>query len=59
MTLYSPAQPRDRPRVGERPETFRYPHDWTALGDRYIDRGHVRQRVAFAWPATASTPQCC
>jgi hypothetical protein len=43
-------QPRSIARSAARrrqPETIRYRNDWTALGDRYIDRVHVRQRVAF------------
>lgn len=44
-------QPRSIARSAARrrqPETIRYRHDWTALGDRYIDRGLVWQRVVVA-----------
>ena len=47
MTLYSPAN-REIGRASARAGDVSIPHDWTALGDRYIDRRHVRQRVAFA-----------
>jgi hypothetical protein len=48
MTLYNLAQPRI-PGVGDGRRRFDILTigDWTALGDRYIDRVHVRQRVAF------------
>ena len=55
MTLYSAAQSLDQPRVDDTRKGFRYRHDWTALGDRYIDRGYVRQRVAFA----CQRPRAC